>query len=176
MAACLWRRVSPRWAPFSRRGAGSVRRVMRVSGRDWQREQALEDCLEVAGPGPVGWKVQPAAPAAAGEGGRSMEDAVLQGGRFGTGQGVVAAEQAEPGDQVAGDGLGAVPGGVDREALGGQPVGAGVVAHPEMIFHAGVDPMPTVEPGGDLVRVLVGLRRRGVGGEGFVAPAGRLGL
>ncbi len=43
------------------------------------------------------------------------------------GEAVVAAEEAEPGDQVAGDGLGAVPGSVGGEALGGQPVGAGVV-------------------------------------------------
>src|SRR6266545_4544183 len=70
----------------------SVRRVVRVSGRDWQREQALEDRLDVTGPGPVGREVQPASAAAVGEGGRGVEDAVLQGGRFGTGQGVVAAE------------------------------------------------------------------------------------
>ncbi len=60
--------------------------------------------------------------------------------------------------------------------MGGQPVSAGVVTHPEVVFHAGVDPVAAVEPGGDLVGVLVGLRRPGVGGEGFVAPAGGAGL
>src|SRR6266536_840036 len=73
---------------------GSVRWVVRVSGRDGEREQALEDRLDVTGPGPVGREVQPAPATAAGEGGRGVEDAVLQGGRFGAGQGIVAAEQA----------------------------------------------------------------------------------
>ena len=37
----------------------------------------------------------------------------------GPGEVAVAAQQLEPGDEVAGDGLGAVPGGVDGEFLGG---------------------------------------------------------
>jgi hypothetical protein len=146
------------------------------SGGHGEREQAGEDRLDGVGPGPVGWEVEPASPAAAGEGGRGVEDAVLQGGWFGAGEVVVAAEQAEPGDQVAGDGLGAVPGGVDGEVLGGRPVGAGVVADPEVVFDAGVDAVAGVEPGGDFVWVLGGLCRPGVGGEGFVAPAGGAGL
>ncbi len=43
-----------------------------------------------------------------------------------------------------------------------------------MVFDAGVGAVAAVEAGGDLVWMLAGLRWGAVGGEGFVAPAGRL--
>ena len=51
----------------------------RYSGGDRQGEQALEDGLDVGGPGPVGWEVQRSLSAASGEGGWGVEDLVLQG-------------------------------------------------------------------------------------------------
>jgi hypothetical protein len=45
-----------------------------------------------------------------------------------------------------------------------------------VVFHSGVDSVAGVEAGGDVVRVFVRLRFGGVGGEGFVAPPGGVGL
>lgn len=104
----------------------------------------MEDRVDVGGPGPVGWEVQPPASAASGEGGWGVEDLVLQGAGFGPGEVAVTAEELEPGDEVAGDGLDAVPGGVDGEFLGGQSFRAGGVAVFEVVFDSGVDPVAAV--------------------------------
>jgi hypothetical protein len=86
--ACFWCRVSPRWAPFSTRWALSILDVAggAGSGGCGEREQALEDRLDVGTPGPVGWEVQPASSSASGEGGRGVEDLELQGAGFGPGE------------------------------------------------------------------------------------------
>src|SRR6266700_4179596 len=149
-----------------------VRMGVMGSGWVWQREEAGEDGLDVGGPGPVGWEVQPALSAASGEDGWGVEDLVLQGFGFGAGEVACAGEELQPGGEVAGDGLGAVPGGVDGELLGGQAFRAGGVAVFEVVLDSGVDPVAAVEPGGDLLRgLIIGWGDVVVGGERFVAPS-----
>jgi hypothetical protein len=122
-----------------------------------------------------GWEVQPALSAASGEDGWGVEDLVLQGFGFGAGEVACAGEELQPGGEVAGDGLGAVPGGVDGELLGGQAFRAGGVAVFEVVFDSGVDPVAAVETGGDLFGGLLGgWGDVVVGGEGLVAPSGGL--
>jgi hypothetical protein len=73
-------------------------------------------------------QVQEALSPAAGEAGRGVEDLELPGGWFGAGEVAAGGEEFESGDQVGGDGLDAVPGGVDGVLIGGQAAGAGGVA------------------------------------------------
>jgi hypothetical protein len=65
------------------------------------------------------------APAAAGQAGGGVQEAVAQGLGFGFGEGAVEGEQPQLGEQGGGDQRGGQPGLVEREGLAGQVADAG---------------------------------------------------
>ncbi len=84
-----------------------------------------------------------------------MQDSVAQGFRLGCGEVAVEGEEAEPGEQVAGDGRGLTPGGVDLVVPGRQVAQAGGLGAADPVLDPSLGAVPGFEELGLAAGVLV---------------------